>query len=523
MMITLRKILAIAFVAMMVSTSFILMITPVVNANSSTPAISIPSPANGATVTATHPTVTWSASVASGIAYYDIVRDGGNWVHLSSGQTSYTTQYALADGTHTMTVRAVDDAGNYADATVVFTVSTTTVDTTPPSITITSPANGATTSANHPTISWTASDASGIAYYQIVRDGGNWVTLSSGQTSYTTQYALADGSHTVTVRAVDNAGNHRDVTTVFNVGFALGDNMAPSLKITSPANGATIADKHATVTWTASDASGIAYYKIMRDGGSWVTLSSSTTSYTTITELADGSHTMTVEAVDNVGNTVAATTTFTVSIASTSTNGNDGVRQITFAGMVWNVSAYGDFSDSSSVVWVDSNGYLHLKCTQVNGVWKAAEVVTANRLGHGYYEYTLQGDQHNLDKNLVLGMFAYKDITHEVDAELSYWGDTSNPNMAYTVQPGPPPANMQQRWTMAETGTTLHSFNWAPNHVLFASYATGSRLLASFDSSASASAEGARGIINLWMYQNNPPAQETEIVIQNFIFIPEAY
>ena len=142
---------------------------------------------------------------------------------------------------------------------------------------------------------------------------------------------------------------------------------------------------------------------------------------------------------------------------------------------------------------------------------------------HGYYEYTLQGDQHNLDKNLVLGMFAYKDITHEVDVELSYWGDTSNPNMAYTVQPGPPPADMQQRWAMSETGTTLHSFNWAPNHVLFASYATGSRPLASFDSSASVSAEGARGIINLWMYQNNPPAQETEIVIQNFVFIPEAY
>ena len=87
---------------MMVSTSFILMITPVVNANSATPAISITLPANGATVTATHPTVTWSASAASGIAYYQIVRDGGNWVRLSSGQTSYTTQYALADGQHTM-------------------------------------------------------------------------------------------------------------------------------------------------------------------------------------------------------------------------------------------------------------------------------------------------------------------------------------------------------------------------------------------------------------------------------------
>ena len=35
------------------------------------------------------------------------------------------------------------------------------------------------------------------------------------QTSYTTVNALAHGSHTVTVRAVDNFGNYRDVTVVF--------------------------------------------------------------------------------------------------------------------------------------------------------------------------------------------------------------------------------------------------------------------------------------------------------------------
>ena len=287
------------------------------SADNTAPSLTITSPANGATIADKHATITWSASDASGIAYYQIVRDGGNWVQLSSSQTSYTTIMELADGTHTVTVRAVDNAGNYKDATTVFTVSTASADNTAPSLTITSPANGATTSATHPTISWTASDASGIAYYQIVRDGGNWVTLSSGQTSYTTQYALADGSHTVTVRAVDNAGNYKDATTVFTVSTTMGsdvlaDKTAPSLTITSPAYGATVYAAHPTVTWTGSDASGIAYYDIVRDGGNWVRLSSGQTSYTTQYALADGQHTMTVRAVDNAGNYVDATVVFVV-------------------------------------------------------------------------------------------------------------------------------------------------------------------------------------------------------------------
>ena len=275
------------------------------------PSLTITSPANGGTISDKHATITWTANDASGIAYYQIVRDGGNWVRLSSSQTSYTTQYALADGTHTMTVRAVDNYGNYKDATVVFTVSASGRDVTPPSLTITSLANGAATSATHPTISWTASDASGIAYYQIVRDGGNWVRLSSSQTSYTTQYALTDGSHTMTVRAVDRAGNYADATVVFTVSASGRDINPPSLAITSPANGAMVSAAHPTVTWTASDASGIAYYQIVRDGGNWVSLSSRQTSYTTQYALANGQHTMTVRAVDNAGNYRDMTVVFT--------------------------------------------------------------------------------------------------------------------------------------------------------------------------------------------------------------------
>ena len=370
-------------------------------ADTTPPSLIISSPANGATVSDTHPTVTWTASDASGIAYYQIVRDGGNWVTLPSSQTSYTTQNALADGQHTMTVRAVDNAGNYKDATVVFTVSTYVADTTPPSLTITSPANGATIADKHATITWSASDASGIAYYDIMRDGGNWVQLPSSQTSYTTVDALAQGSHTVTVRAVDGVGNYRDVTTVFTVGTAA-DTTPPSLTITSPANGATIADKHATITWSASDASGIAYYQIVRDGGAWVQLPSGQTSYTTVNELADGTHTVTVRAVDNAGNYKDVTTVFTVSTTAADTT----PPSLTIISPTYGATVT---ATHPTISWTasDASGIAYYQIIRDGGNWV--------RLSSGQTSYTtvdaLAQGSHTVTVRAVDGVGNYRDVT----------------------------------------------------------------------------------------------------------------
>lgn len=84
-------------------------------------------------------------------------------------------------------------SGNYGGGT----------DTTPPTVTITNPANGATLSGTvHITVS--ATDASGIKAYEIYIDG----TLVATSNSYywdTTTYAY--GAHTILAKAQDNAGN----------------------------------------------------------------------------------------------------------------------------------------------------------------------------------------------------------------------------------------------------------------------------------------------------------------------------
>src|SRR5439155_1120466 len=111
------------------------------------PVVAITSPIPGATVSRTV-TVTATASSDVGLTGVEFLLDGG-----ALGAEDTTAPYAVAwdttttsNGSHTVTARARDAAGNTAtSAAVVVTVSNT--DTTPPMVAITAPANGATVSS----------------------------------------------------------------------------------------------------------------------------------------------------------------------------------------------------------------------------------------------------------------------------------------------------------------------------------------------------------------------------------------
>ena len=76
-----------------------------------------------------------------------------------------------ANGTHTLTARARDAAGNTTTSTAV-TVTVNNPDTTAPTVSVTAPANGATVSGTV-TLSATASDNVGVAGVQFLLDGTN--------------------------------------------------------------------------------------------------------------------------------------------------------------------------------------------------------------------------------------------------------------------------------------------------------------------------------------------------------------
>jgi hypothetical protein len=114
------------------------------------------------------PTFTWSASddYGSGVAGYYYRVDGGSETWTISTSVTLPTQ---PDGNHVFYVKAQDNAGNIGDeSSFEFHI-----DTTPPAVAISSPAEGETTQSSNVTVIWSTSDAgSGLEVCEIKLDSG---------------------------------------------------------------------------------------------------------------------------------------------------------------------------------------------------------------------------------------------------------------------------------------------------------------------------------------------------------------
>jgi hypothetical protein len=158
--------------------------------------------------------LSWSASSDNvGVANYNVYRSttsgftpsAANRIAQPAG-TSYTDS-GLAAGTYYYKVTAQDAAGNLS-ASSAEASGTATADTTAPSVSVTAPTNGATVSGTV-TVTASASDNVGVAGVQFLLDGVNLGaedTASPYSVSWDTA-AASNGTHTLTARARDAAGN----------------------------------------------------------------------------------------------------------------------------------------------------------------------------------------------------------------------------------------------------------------------------------------------------------------------------
>jgi hypothetical protein len=151
-----------------------------------------------AKVTGSSPTGTVSISV-----------DGGALctATLSSGAASCSTS-ALSAGAHSVVATYGGDSRNTGSTSPTLSENVTSVaDSTPPAVTITSPANGATL-GNSVTVAAKATDNVGVTSLSIAVDGAVVSTTNLGSISYKwNTRKLASGSHTITATAKDAAGN----------------------------------------------------------------------------------------------------------------------------------------------------------------------------------------------------------------------------------------------------------------------------------------------------------------------------
>lgn len=243
------------------------------------PAVSITSPVNGATVANT---ITLSANATDNVAvaHVQFRVDGVNSGALDTAApyTDSLNTKTLANGAHTITAVATDTSNNSAtSAAITIHVNNTTTDTTPPTVAITAPLNGATVSGTI-ALSANATDNVAVASVQFRVDGVN-----SGAPDTSAPYAislnttlLSNGNHTLTAVATDTSNNSSTsaaITVHVNNGSA--DTTPPS--VPAGLRASAVSSSQISLTWTAStDNVGVTGYRIYR-GGSQVGTSTGVT------------------------------------------------------------------------------------------------------------------------------------------------------------------------------------------------------------------------------------------------------
>ncbi|EAS1884995.1 Ig-like domain repeat protein [Salmonella enterica] len=273
--------------------------------------------------------------------------DGGiNWVNAtltSDGVWEYIWPTDLVENTYTLTVKATDVAGNTATETLNFIIDTT---LSTPTITLDSADDSGTANDNKTNVKTPGFIIGGIdsdvtqVVVQVMRDGHSEeveLTQTNGQWRFVPGSAWTDGDYTLTVTVKDEAGNIRysaPLTVTIDTQIAIdhielvNDSGIPDDNLTNNVR------PHFQVTVPTD----VNVVRLSIDGGkTWFNATQSATpgvwDYTWLTDVANGSHTLTVEATDAAGNKATQNLEFnidtllsepTIALDSTDDSGTKG-------------------------------------------------------------------------------------------------------------------------------------------------------------------------------------------------------
>jgi flagellar hook assembly protein FlgD/fibronectin type 3 domain-containing protein len=232
----------------------------------------------------------------SGVAFAKYSVDGGAYAPLTidtaqAGGNQYAASLdALPDGAHSVVVQATDTAGNMATSGSRSFI----VDNTPPQITITGVTAGQYSASVTPVIS-------------VVDAALDTSTTTLNGTPYVSGTPIiSDGNYTLTVTAVDKAGNTAASSIQFTLSLPRPDKTAPVVFIELPEEGAYVRAGGLLIVSATDTGSGVASVEEMLDAQThWTNLAASaaTNKYTLdIGSLPDGAHAASVRATDNAGN-----------------------------------------------------------------------------------------------------------------------------------------------------------------------------------------------------------------------------
>jgi len=239
---------------------------------------------------------------ASHVQAYD--DDASNWWN-SSGYGNYWFDWRVPDSVAPFGI--VDKPYNIsgsAGAKDYFPLTILGADFYPPTTTVslsgTSGADGWNRSSVTVSLKAIDSDSGVNATFYRIGTSGSWLKYS-----YPLVFS-SDGNYTVQFYSRDSSGNNE---TVRNIIFKI-DRTAPTLTINQTAGLEATVD-HVLISWNGSDAtSGIDHFEVSIDGGAFVSVGTNMSH--NFSGLADGTHNITIRAIDVAGNEVDRTIQVTV-------------------------------------------------------------------------------------------------------------------------------------------------------------------------------------------------------------------
>lgn len=189
------------------------------------PTITLVSPSKGAYVTNNKQPITFKVVDEAGgsgvnLSTVKVKVDSTTYTASSTGMTSmgitngyqfvFTPQSVLKDGNHTITISASDNDGNAATEVI----STFTIDTVPPTLTISSPTDGLITNKAALTVTGKTNDAtsSPITLTMTLNGASLGVVGVGTDGSFTKAVTLAEGTNSLVVTAKDGAGQTTSIT-----------------------------------------------------------------------------------------------------------------------------------------------------------------------------------------------------------------------------------------------------------------------------------------------------------------------
>lgn len=185
------------------------------------PVITITAPTASALLTNNKPAIKWKVTDDdSGVDPDTIGITIDSGTKITSGivktvvtggyECTYTPTAALSDGSHTVKVDASDHDGNAAAQKSI----TFKIDTVPPTLSVTSPADGLVTNAAACTVSGTTNDATSSPVTVTVKlnSGTAAAVTVNADGSFSKGLTLTAGVNTITVVATDGAGKTTTVT-----------------------------------------------------------------------------------------------------------------------------------------------------------------------------------------------------------------------------------------------------------------------------------------------------------------------